>query len=269
MGLSGDAHDTKPHAHGRADKGLGASRTGYGALSTRPLHVLAFLAPLIVAYEVCSAIFLMDKSSGAHETIRAHRLMSGFFDAFGMGGVYLPGVALVVILLIWHVLLRDPWRVRPRVLGGMLIESCAWTLPLLVLWQIVAIAMDGAAMFAAAGAPGAVSMSLPARLTIAIGAGLYEELLFRMLAIALLHFVFADVLRVQALWSGAIAVVGSALAFALYHDVYLAGAGVDWTRLIFYFLAGVYFGVVYLWRGFGIVVAAHALYDVVVLAAAG
>ena len=61
-----------------------------------------------------------------------------------------------------------------------------------------------------------------------------------------------------------IAVLVSAAAFALYHDP--AGAGsVAWSAMTFYFLAGLFFGGVYVWRGFDIVVAVHALYDIVVL----
>ena len=247
-------------------------RAPYALLSTRPLHILAFLAPLIVAYEVCSLVFLTDPESGAMETIRAHRLMSGFFEVFGAGGLFLPGLVIVVVLLVWHLMLRDPWYVRPRTLGGMLLESFAWTVPLLVLWQAVALALPGvggAAVANGAGGGPLSARSLPARLTIAVGAGIYEELLFRMLGIALLHFVACDLLRMRNRAGAVVAVIGSALAFALYHDVYLVGGGVDWARLLFFFLAGVYFGVIYLWRGFGVVVATHALYDVVVLSLAG
>jgi len=246
-------------------------RAPYAVLSTRPLHILAFLAPLILVYEVCSALYLTDPESGAMETIRAHRLMYGFFEVFGVSGVYLPGAVIVVVLLVWHLMLRDPWFLRGRTLVGMLLESCAWALPMLVMWQVVSLAITGAGELAAAeaGGSGLAGMSLPARLTIAVGAGIYEELLFRMLGIAALHFVACDLLRMKNRVGAVVAVVGTAAAFALYHDVYLAGAGVDWARLLFFFLAGVYFGVIYLWRGFGIVVATHALYDVVVLTAAG
>jgi membrane protease YdiL (CAAX protease family) len=108
-------------------------------------------------------------------------------------------------------------------------------------------------------------MSVAERATIAVGAGLYEELLFRMLMIAGVHLVAADLLGMKDKWARLLAVVCSAAAFAWYHDVILPTGGIDWARLMIFFLAGLYFGGIYVIRGFGIVVATHALYDLAVL----
>ncbi|HVZ93729.1 MAG TPA: CPBP family glutamic-type intramembrane protease [Phycisphaerales bacterium] len=256
---------------------------GYFHLSTRPLHVLCFLLPLIVLYEIGSAMYLSGRAPGAAETIRAYRLLSGFFTWFGVSGLYLPGVLLVVILAVWHVLTGDKTRVRLSVLGWMLIEAIAWTLPLLVLGQMIFRAMHhpapppAAEMMGGAGGPSILaafaagdplaSLSKPARATVAIGAGLYEELLFRMVAIALIHIVACDLLKMKDYPARVVAVVLSAVAFALYHDVGLAGGlgGIDFQKLVTFLFAGLYFGALYAARGFGIVVATHALYDLAVL----
>lgn len=253
----------------RAGKGPLRPPETYGRLSTRPLHVLVFLLPLLALYEIGSVLYLTDPTRHTVETIRAHRLLGGFFEAFGVGGFFLPGLLIIVVLLLWHVLERDRWKVRPQVLAMMLGESAVWTLPLLVLWQIVATAApssvaDAPAAALAAGEPNALTaMSMPARLTISIGAGLYEELLFRLAGIAIVHAIAADIAKLKPSTSAVAAVAGTALAFALYHVN--PGAGVDWVVFVFHFLAGLYLGWMYVWRGFGIVVATHALYDVVVL----
>ncbi len=57
--------------------------------------------------------------------------------------------------------------------------------------------------------------------------------------------------------------VTSAAAFTIYHPVEAASGGVSIRKVAFYFLAGLYFGGIYVLRGFGIVVAVHALYDIV------
>ena len=71
------------------------------------------------------------------------------------------------------------------------------------------------------------------------------------------------------LWGAAGSVLISALAFALYHFEPLW----DWGAFVasfrashfaFYILAGVYFAAIYVMRGFGIVAATHALYDIMV-----
>ena len=53
-----------------------------------------------------------------------------------------------------------------------------------------------------------------------------------------------------------------AIAFAGYHPLHDAQGALVAQRAVFYLGAGVYFGVVYLKRGFGVVVATHALYDI-------
>jgi membrane protease YdiL (CAAX protease family) len=238
--------------------------TGYAALSTRPLHTLAFLLPLLIAFEVGSVLYLTDPS-GDTKQILAQRLLGQFFELFGVGALYLPGIALAVVLLLWHILERDPWRLKPAVLFGMLLESLVWTLPLVVLAHLVALASSAgdappvAALAPLAGDTAETLRAMPwqARATIAVGAGLYEELLFRMVAIALLHFLLVDLLGVKETPGRVVAIVISALLFAFYHA--------DPAGLPFYFMAGLYFGAIYVWRGFGVAVATHAIYDLVAL----
>jgi hypothetical protein len=232
--------------------------------------VLVFLLPLLIAYEVGSALYLFDPVAGG-ETIRAHEQLSRVLGAFGASSVFLPGILLVVVLLAWHILSKDPWRLRPAVLGGMGIESVLWTLPLLVLGAMVQrVSNESLAAGAAAtvGEGGIAHAPMMAKLTLAVGAGLYEELLFRLFGIAAVHFVLADLLRMKPRPAMVFAVLLSAVAFALYHDAsFFSGGGfggLDAQRFAFLTLAGLYLGGIFVFRGFGIVVAAHALYDIVV-----
>ncbi len=238
---------------------------GYWALSMRPLHMLAFLAPLVVFYEIGSILHLTTSEAGERQTILAERLLGEFFELFGAVGLMLPGAALLTVLLIWHILLGDRWRIRPGVLGGMTLESLAWTMPLLVLAAIHSNAAEHVAAAAPDPAAGLASLQWQARLTIAIGAGLYEEMLFRLVLIALLHTVFADLLRLGQGAAAALAVAGAAVAFGLYHNTTLPSGATDWPKLLFLTAAGGYLGAVYILRGFGIVAGTHAMYDIMVL----
>lgn len=231
-----------------------------------PWHILLFLAPLVVFYEVGSALYLVDPASGIEETIRARKLMAGFFEQFGAVGLFLPGVAMVTVLLLWHMMLKESWRVRPVVLGGMLAEAVLWTLPLFVMSMILQqMLAEPAPAAVLQGSDGLRDLAWQARLTIAIGAGLYEELLFRMIAIAAIHMLLVDIAKTSESAGRLIAVVGSALAFAIYHDLAGPDGAVSIGRALFFFLAGLYFGGLYIVRGFGIVVAVHAFYDTLVL----
>lgn len=236
----------------------------------RPLHVLVFLVPLIVLYEVGSVLYLSDPSRGTLETIGARNILFRFFSAFGNATIYLPGVVLVVVLVVWHLLERDRWRLRPRVLGVMALESIAWTLPLVVLGLLLshspaAAVRPALGLVQHAGPEVLAQFSKPARLTLSIGAGLYEELLFRLILIAAVHFLLVDLGRVKERVAAVAAGLISAAAFTAYHDITLPDGSIHVRLAAFYALAGLYFAMLFITRGFGIVVAVHAMYDVVAL----
>ncbi len=255
-------------AGGGGSAGVFASDT-YWLRSMRPLHVLVFLLPLLAAYEVGSILYLADPQIGVRRTVDALQVMRDFFDLLGVAGSLVPGIAMGVVLMVWHVMRRDPWTIDARTLGGMLAESAAWTLPLLVLSATVQHAagtlsgwtepVDQLRPLVQESTRRLLEQPVATRLTIAIGAGLYEEMLFRLIGIAVLHFIFADLIALPPRWSNAGAVILSALAFAAYHH---PAAAADWANLI---LSGIYLGTVYLMRGFGIVVGTHALFDILVL----
>ena len=234
------------------DDGLEA----YPALSRQPLQILVFLLPLVIAYEIGLAVVL--RSGDGVLTNKAHEAILGFFEIFGLpasGGLFLGGAAIVAVLLVWHVLSRDPWRVDPVTPAIMLLESLVLTIPPIVVGLLLA----GGRFAVAPSGPEVAELGLGSQLAISIGAGLYEELLFRMLLIAVIHTLLVDVGKLGSRTGAAIAVVVAAAAFTWYHPL----PGV--AEALFFFLAGLYFGAVYVVRGFGIVVGVHAFYDVIVV----
>jgi hypothetical protein len=232
--------------------------------SRRPLQILAFLLPLVILYEIGLALLL--RSEHGVLTNKAHETLLKFFAAFGVApssGFYLGGIAVIVVLLVWHLLARDPWRIDWRGLWVMAGESLILSLPLIALGQIIMRLL--AAHLASAPAGGAATLeglNLWSRISISIGAGLYEELMFRMLLIAVIHTLLVDVGKASTRIGAGVAVVVAAAAFAAYHPLDGPDGSMSTQRLLFFFLAGLYFGAVYVVRGFGIVVAVHALYDI-------
>lgn len=235
----------------------------YLGVSKKPLPILAFLLPLVVAYEIGLAFAL--RSSEGVLTNKAHVTLLRFFDTFGIsagGGLYLGGAVLVVVLLVWHMLNRDPWRLEPATPGLMAVESLMMTIPLIVLAQVILRNSAGSQPVPATPVVDATalgSLTIWSKLAISIGAGLYEELMFRMLLIAVLHTLLVDVGKLNSTLGAVIAIVVSASAFTIYHPSAGLGSGV------FYFVAGLYFGGVYVVRGFGIVVGVHAIYDIIMV----
>ena len=112
---SRESRPPRPPPHPRPPRHAGhRAPEPYARASKAPLHVLVFLLPLVIAYEIGSALYLSGAGGAPAETIRATKILSRFFESFGAAGLYLPGVALVAVLLIWHVLERRPWRGSDR-----------------------------------------------------------------------------------------------------------------------------------------------------------
>ncbi len=245
----------------------------YYDLSQKPLQVLVFLLPLIVLYEL--GVFFFVRGD-----IEARSMLKGFFQQVGIGqaGYYLPGVAVVVLLLTMHFVQRETWKIHTRLLPMMWIESIVLALPILLfaivfLRQPATGAMTPAtAMLAAAGSSS--SPGWQAMMVYSIGAGIYEELLFRVIGIAIIHTVAIDLLALPK-HVGELAAIGiTALLFAFYHFLPIQAGVIPQMftthirKTIFYLLAGVYLACIYIYRGFGIAAASHAMYDVMVVSIA-
>jgi hypothetical protein len=233
---------------------------GYWFLSTRPLHVLAFLLPLLCLYELGTLFFL--SGHGVVEVVRARVILAQVFDLFGQAGFHLPPILLGVVLLVWHSFTRDPFRVKVNTLTSMAAESLVWGIVLVACMMIVGRATMMASI---TGDVAPQALSIPARITLSLGAGLYEETVFRLVIITLLYAVMVDILKQNEFSGKVMAGAASALAFALYHDVRMPAGGIDVGLFITYFGAGCFFATLFVRRGFGIAVATHAVYDVIVL----
>lgn len=61
-----------------------------------------------------------------------------------------------------------------------------------------------------------------------------------------------------------LAVLVSSLVFAVAHYVGHAGDTFYWFSFLFRFVAGVFFSILFIYRGFGIAAGTHAVYDILV-----
>ena len=98
-----------------------------------------------------------------------------------------------------------------------------------------------------------------------VGAGLYEELVFRLFLLSLLYFLLALALAfhdVPRLFAGGGAVVLSGVLFALAHHLGAGGDPLSARVLVFRSIMGVLLGLLFVFRGFGVVVYTHAWYDI-------
>ncbi len=102
--------------------------------------------------------------------------------------------------------------------------------------------------------------SLLADIVTGIGAGIYEELVFRLILISVLMILFQNVLGFKRKSSIIISVLLSAGLFSAYHHISMP---LNWLEFGFRTIAGVYFAVLFAIRGFGITAGTHAFYDII------
>jgi hypothetical protein len=103
---------------------------------------------------------------------------------------------------------------------------------------------------------------LATKIMISLGAGIYEELVFRVLLVSGLMLAAKHLLGWGLRPSIAFAIVVGALVFSAFH--YIGPYGDPWALDSFTFraIAGLIFSGLYVARGFGIAAWTHALYDV-------
>jgi membrane protease YdiL (CAAX protease family) len=98
---------------------------------------------------------------------------------------------------------------------------------------------------------------------LSLGAGIYEEFVFRLGLMTLISIVTADIFGLHKGLSNLLMVSGSAVLFSLYH--YLGAEPFQVQSFVFRTIAGVYFGVLFLTRGFGVTAGCHICYDIIVV----
>lgn len=245
--------------------------TSYWDRSQTPLQCLWFLLPLLVAYTIGTAA-LAPEGGERLPAIYAERLLGQFFELLGATGYYLPPLAVVSVLLGMHACrpAGDPTLPEWQLWPWMFVESLLYAVPLFLLGSLFSDAERVVlwATVASTAGPAVATLSdhpLLAGYVFSIGAGIYEELVFRLLGIGAVHTVLAGLLRLSPGPAAVGSILVTAILFAAYH--FGSPAEVIWPRFAFYALAGAYLGVVYVGRGFGIAVATHAVYDVLAVSA--
>jgi hypothetical protein len=230
------------------------SERGYVHESELPLTSLVFLLPLILIYEIGALYFTTAAQHGYEQQIIAFTLMQRFFRLFGVHGQHLPALAVCAILLCWHLARHDKWQLNLGTLIGMTAESVLLALPLMALSREVA-------RYIPLSTIGASRHDI---VIMSVGAGVYEELVFRLILFTILSLLLKDLGRMRGWGFNLGIVLLSAVAFSSYH--YLSPVEhFQWRSFAFRTLAGVYFGVLFLCRGFGITAATHAAYDILIL----
>lgn len=237
---------------------------------TRSLtYSLLFAIPLLLLYELGTLWVArsdpMALRNGADVLLRSLLAAGGVTGTMALTSLLLV-VALVLILLERR---RRPVPLRAAPFAGMAAESLLYAVLLgIVVGTATAWMLGGFSLRLAADAGVLSTLSLPQGIILSLGAGLYEELVFRVLLVGGLWALFrsSGLTRTR---SGVFSALLAALIFSAFH--YIGPYGDQWSvaSFLFRFLAGLAFSALFLLRGFGITAWTHALYDVLIVASRG
>ncbi len=238
-----------------------ATRTAtYGFLSALPL--LALYEGLIV---VTNAGRVRPVRIGAELWIKEALAWLGATGHLALGGA----VLLVGAAVLWAERGRSV-PLRAGYFAGLVAESLAYAVVVaagvsLVVGVVVGAAVAGGPALGAWAAPGAPRAGeLGLELALSLGAGLYEELVFRVLLVGGLFAGLRALRQGRTAAYLAAAVVGAAVFSAVHH---LGPLGDPFTVRVFLYrlVFGLALNALYLARGFGVAAWTHALYDVLVV----
>jgi len=232
----------------------------YLSRSRAPRYSLLFALPLLLLYEGLSAALTGSAVAGVRNGADV-LLKTLFLGLGGRDGLALFGAALLGggAWLVWRDRRRAGEQLEGRLFAWMFLESAGYAAVFGgLVGSLTALVLQGPRALAVGGT---AALDLPAQLVISLGAGLYEELVFRVLLVGLLLWVFRLVLPGGKVVGGGLAVVVSALIFSAFHYVGPLGDAFAVPSFTFRAIAGVVFSALYVGRGFGIAAWTHALYD--------
>ena len=239
------------------------SLRSYWSTSRTPRYSITFALPLLILYEALA--LALSRFAGEQMRNGADVMLRSLFVAIaGRRGPVLF-VTCVIAVGIWLVArdLRRSGRLELRIFAWMTAESTLLAVAFgAVIGTLTARLLSLAPLAIVASQP---TMGVGARLMLSLGAGLYEELLFRVLLVSGLLLLARRVLGFATGLANTFAVVVGALIFSAFHYIGPYGDPLRLDSFVFRTIAGVAFSALYVFRGFGITAWTHALYDVLVL----
>lgn len=245
-----------------------ARPNSYWHASRAPRYSLLFALPLFVLYETLAWAIGGDAPdavrNGADVIMKqAFMLLAGSRGSLAFGAVIIG----VTIWLVARDVRRHGSELKLPVFVAMFAESLVMALMVGLVAGTITTRLLGVmdTLTVRLAIEPVMTLPLGTRVMLSLGAGLYEELLFRVLLVGSLAWLGRRAFSWKPWTAGVVAAVAGAIIFSSFH--YIGAYGDDFTLASFTFraIAGLFFSALYLARGFGIAAWAHALYDIAVL----
>lgn len=237
---------------------LQSSTTSYFKSTNSLLYSYLISLPLLLLYE--GLLWISQPQSDQIVRISVDVWIKTLFSYLGTDILSLT--LIFVALLGVYILYRERQKLSTLRLNyflAMLIEAAVYAFLLALFISTVInnlLMMQGEEL---------ESLNKIQQIALSLGAGLYEELFFRVILVSALLYLFKKLLNRKSLIFAS-AIVLAALLFSFAHYVGELGDPFTLGSFLFRFLFGLSLNAIYIWRGFGMAAWTHAIYDVMVVA---
>jgi len=221
------------------------------------LTSLVLVFPLFLIYQV-GVLFTLPMLNGADF------LTVFLFHNVGLStGAYLGWTgAVAVAFLVAVAMLRGKQRFDARLILPVFVESAIYAL---TMGSLNVFVMTRVLQVSPRLAGGIAGQSLGTRFVMSLGAGVWEETIFRLGIMTGVAVLLERVLGLGRWVAVTVALLVSSVLFSAMHHIPPYGDPLQLGVFVFRVLAGCFFGLVYWFRGFAVAVYTHALYDIYVL----
>jgi membrane protease YdiL (CAAX protease family) len=221
------------------------------------LTSLVLVFPLFLIYQV-GVLFTLPVLNGADF------LTVFLFHNLGLSTrAYLAYTAVVTVAFVIAVaVLRRRQKFDPRLIVPVFVESAIYAL---TMGSLIVFVMTRVLHVSPRLAGGIADQGLATRFVMSLGAGVWEETIFRLGLMTGIAVLLERVLGLGRWIAVTVALLVSSALFSAMHHIPPYGDPLHIGVFLFRVLAGCFFGLVFWFRGFAVVVYTHALYDVYVL----
>jgi len=230
---------------------------GYLELSRTATYGFLAALPLFLLYE--SLVLFVNAGRVSQVRVGADVWIKQLLGTVGGTGMFSLGLLVLAIGI--AVFVRERKKdipIVPSWFGLMIGESLIYAIGV----AIIVSSLVG--LLFAITPPQAAGIDRGTMLVLSIGAGLYEELIFRVVLVGGL-FVLMRTMVDQKIVSYSIAAVIGAFIFSAVHYIGPLGDAFTMPSFMFRLFFGLALNVLFLLRGFGVAAWTHALYDVLVV----
>jgi len=226
-----------------------APARGYFEKSRDLTNSIILIIPMLVIYEAGLLLGFRGKNG-------VDFLTDFVIGNFGWQGLVTLNLVLIAGLIVVATRRERDAKFDSAIVGGVLLESTvyAW-----FLGTVIIFIMRQSHLLAVAD-----EMSVPTRVIVSFGAGVHEEIVFRLLLLGGIAYFIKDFLGKDETAAFAIAFVVSSLLFSLAHHL-PGGEPFAFYPFVYRFFAGLIFATIYHVRGLAVAVYTHAIYDILVL----